>query len=400
MTRLGVLTTSFPRWQGDFAGSFVEDAVRRLAAAGAEVDVIAAGDDGARSSERAAHLGVGVTVHRIALRRAPGGASRLFFGAGAPEALERGGPAVWLQGLEFWAALCSAVRALSPRWSRVEAHWLIPCGLAARAVAPRIPVCFHAHSGDVALLERLPAGPALARYLVRPARAPSEVVFASRDLKERFARLTGVDVGRVTGAIERGALSPSGVAAAPERDDASQEQAREHPRQQERQRARRTLGLSSVGPTVLSVGRLVPIKGYDVLVRAVAACSARVGDTPSARPRPTVVIVGDGPERPRLEALARRLDVDLRLPGLVPRDEVATWLAGADLYVQPSRRLSTGRTEGLPVSTLEALAAGLPVVASATGGLAELPLGPPRLRLVPPGDAVALAACLEMCPEW
>jgi glycosyltransferase involved in cell wall biosynthesis len=74
---------------------------------------------------------------------------------------------------------------------------------------------------------------------------------------------------------------------------------------------------------------------------------------------------------------------------------VATWMAGADLYVQPSRPLHSGRTEGLPVATLEALAAGLPVLASATGGLAELPYGPPRLRLVPPGDPAALAACLE-----
>src|SRR5207237_2326807 len=111
---------------------------------------------------------------------------------------------------------------------------------------------------------------------------------------------------------------------------------------------------------------------------------------------PTLVILGDGPERERLTALARRLDVDLRLPGFVPRDQVATWLRGADVYVQPSRRLPSGRTEGLPTAALEALSAGLPVVASETGGLGELPFDPPRLRLVPPDDPVALAACLEL----
>jgi glycosyltransferase involved in cell wall biosynthesis len=62
--------------------------------------------------------------------------------------------------------------------------------------------------------------------------------------------------------------------------------------------------------------------------------------------------------------------------------------------VQPSRPLPSGRTEGLPVATLEALSLGLPVVASATGGLRELPHAPPRLRLIPADDPAALAACL------
>jgi glycosyltransferase involved in cell wall biosynthesis len=102
------------------------------------------------------------------------------------------------------------------------------------------------------------------------------------------------------------------------------------------------------------------------------------------------VLLGDGPERVRLEAMARRLKVDLRLPGFVPRNEVGRWMAAADLYVQPSRRLTTGRTEGLPTATLEALASGLPVVASATGGLAELP----GVIQIPPADARILSAHL------
>jgi glycosyltransferase involved in cell wall biosynthesis len=329
-------------------------------------------------------------VRRIALSSSPlepPGAPGLFYGPGAPEALEQGGPAVWLQAGEFWAGLLDVIRGSAHRWSRIQAHWLVPCGLAARAVAPHLPLEIHAHSGDVALLERLAGGRSLARFLVGRVPGSPDIIFASRNLKERFAQLVGRTVGRDRSI----AAPPAGDVGHVERDAGA------------RARAREALGLGRAGRTVLSIGRLVPIKGYDVLVRAFAVASFRaaaaaarapVAVAPALSP-PTLVIVGDGPERPSLERLARRLDVDLRLPGFVPREEVATWMAGADLYVQPSRPLRSGRTEGLPVATLEALAAGLPVLASATGGLAELPYGPPRLRLVPPGDPAALAACLE-----
>jgi len=99
-----------------------------------------------------------------------------------------------------------------------------------------------------------------------------------------------------------------------------------------------------------------------------------------------VVILGDGPERARLSHGALRMGVDLRLPGFVPRAEVDAWLGAAGVYVQPSRTLWNGRTEGLPVSTLEALAAGVPVITSDSGGLAELS---ERTGLDRPGEAGA-----------
>lgn len=378
--RVGVLTTSFPRWPGDFAGAFVEDAVRGLVAEGVEIDVVAAGDAGSRASPLR-----GVRVHRIPLSPPSPGTPRLFYSCGAPEVLERGGPGAWLQAAELWAGMCRVVSSLAPAWTRIEAHWLVPCGLAARAVAPHLPLSIRSHSGDVALLERLPGGRALARYLVRPGAAGVPALgFVTRDLKDRFSRLADVQVGSVVPARSPGKADLSALEAGLGAGRSS---------------VRQSLGLPATMPTFLSVGRLVPIKGYDVLVRAVAVASATAEARATAHSparRPTLVIVGDGPERERLAALARRLDVDLRLPGFVPRDQVATWLRSADLYVQSSRRLPTGRTEGLPTATLEALAAGLPVVATTTGGLGELPFDPPRLRLVPPDDPDALAACLEL----
>ena len=138
----------------------------------------------------------------------------------------------------------------------------------------------------------------------------------------------------------------------------------------------------------MSVARLVPIKGLDLLVRA---CALRAGD---ARPL-SVVLVGDGPERERLRRLADGLGVPLTLVGTVPRDEVPAWLGVADIYAQPSRTLPNGRAEGMPLATLEALSAGLPVVVSDSGGLGELGARGGGARVVPAGDVAALAAALR-----
>jgi glycosyltransferase involved in cell wall biosynthesis len=365
---IGVLTTSYPRFAGDAAGSFVAARVHELRAAGHEVEVLAAGERGAPGDDEP-----GLRVVRLPCAIA--GAAPLFYGAGAPEALETEGAGALLTGARFFAGLVAAARSRAERWQRLESHWLVPSGLAAAELANGRPHRAHAHSGDVALLERLPAGAALSRYLVGARRPALDIIFSSDDLRRRFARLSGCAVGRVEPLERR--LGPGRGS----RDPAS------------RVRARKVLGLK--GRTVLSVGRLVPVKGYDVLIRAaaVAAAAAPVAapSGPGAPPT-TLVIVGDGPERARLTELAHRLNVNLRLPGFVARHDVALWMAGADLYVQPSRRLPSGRTEGLPVATLEALACGVPVLASATGGLAELPHGPPRLWLVPPDDPAALAA--------
>jgi glycosyltransferase involved in cell wall biosynthesis len=355
--RVGVLTTSYPRRPGDHAGAFVEDRVLRLLDEGHEVDVLAAGAGAPLGTTR---------VGRLSVTRLPASFASepdLFAGAGAPEALEAGARGALWAAARFSAELSAAARARAGGWGRVESHWLAPCALAAVAGAPGLPHRATAHSGDVALLERLPFGRSLARLL---ARSGAELVFVSEALRARFAALAGVTVGDVVPAGDGAAWPPP----------------RSHPQLGHRA----ALGLS--GPTVLSVGRLVPIKGFDLLVRA---CASRAGD----RAPLTLVILGDGPERERLQHLATRMGVDLRLPGFVPRPQVAEWLRAADVYAQPSRVLPNGRTEGTPVATLEALAAAIPVVASSSGGLAELATRGAPLHLVPTGDALTLAAVLR-----
>jgi glycosyltransferase involved in cell wall biosynthesis len=342
---VGVVTTSYPRHAGDFAGTFVRERVRALVAGGATVEVIAAGRSDAGSEP-------GVTVSRV-----PGD---LFEGAGAPEALDAGGARALVAGAAFSARLAAAVRARIGRWAAVESHWLAPCALAVAAAGARDHRAF-AHGGDVALLERLPGGDALARVL---ARSGATFTFASEDLRRRFQRLCGCAV-------------PATIAAAPFDETLFR------PRSAAvRARLRDELGCR--GAVVLGVGRLVPVKGWDLLVRAVARL-------PRSR-RPVLVLAGAGPEGAMLVARAAGR-VELRLLGALDRRAVADWMAAADLYVQPSRALPGGRTEGTPLAVREALAAGLPVVAAATGGLAEL--RHPRLQLVTPADPSALAGAID-----
>ena len=329
-TTIGVLTTSYPRHDGDYAGCFVGDRVQGLLAAGLAVDVLAAGDAG--DAPGATVRDGALSMTRVAAEPA------LFYGAGAPEALERGGAAAWLAAARFSTALAAAARARCHAWDVVEAHWLVPCALAAQAAAPAHHTRAYVHSGDVALLERMPLGRAIARRL---ARGHFDFRFVSDELRARFAALA--DAARPLGTVEPLAPPASSVwSRRPLADPV----------------LRQELGLRH--PTVLAVGRLVPIKGHDRLLRACARLDRGPAGTPASPV--DVVILGDGPERERLAQLAVELGVRLRLPGFVARDDVARWLRAADVYVQPSIRLRNGRAEGAPLATAEARAVGLPVI--------------------------------------
>jgi len=136
------------------------------------------------------------------------------------------------------------------------------------------------------------------------------------------------------------------------------------------------------GPPVIGcTARLHRKSDHATLLRAFARLSAR---WPEAR----LLLVGHGPEGPRLRALADALGVSPRVHFLGEQPDVAPYLAQMDLYVQASM------AEGMPNSVLEAMATGLPVVATAVGGTPELVLDGQTGLLVAPGDPSALADAL------
>jgi glycosyltransferase involved in cell wall biosynthesis len=148
-----------------------------------------------------------------------------------------------------------------------------------------------------------------------------------------------------------------------------------------RRAARSRLGLPSDAFVVIGLGRLVPVKGFDVLIAALPSIAAAV---PSAR----VVLVGDGPLRRDLERAAGALGVRDRVLITGATSDIAGCLAAADVLAAPSRN------EGMGRAIVEGMALGLPVVAAEVGGIPAVVAPGETGWLVPPDDAAALAAAL------
>lgn len=144
---------------------------------------------------------------------------------------------------------------------------------------------------------------------------------------------------------------------------------------------RAALGISASDLVVLSVGRLSSEKGHADLVTAFASVLVR-----TRREDVRLVIVGDGIELRRLRALAQPLGSRVIFAGQQP--DIRLWFGIADIFALPSH------SEGSPLALLEAMQAGLPIVATSVGGIPEMIDDRESALLVPARDRPALAAAL------
>ncbi|MDH3294490.1 MAG: glycosyltransferase [Acidimicrobiia bacterium] len=138
------------------------------------------------------------------------------------------------------------------------------------------------------------------------------------------------------------------------------------------------------GPRLLFIGRITAVKGLDVLLDAIDALQSRHTDL-------QLTIVGDGPERTRLEqkTAQRGLDAVVTFVGSKSQEEVSDLLTRTDVFVLPSF------AEGVPVVLMEAMGAGLPVVATQVGGMTELVDDQVSGFLIRPFDATLLAERID-----
>ena len=143
--------------------------------------------------------------------------------------------------------------------------------------------------------------------------------------------------------------------------------------------ARARLGLQGQ-PLLISVGHLVPVKGHDLSLQALARLAPR---WPGLR----MCFVGEGPQRAALQAQAAALGIaeQVRFVGAVSNQDLATWYSAADAM------LLSSRSEGWANVLLEAMACGTPVVATDVGGTSEVLASSVAGRLVAPHDPVAIA---------
>ncbi|MGD8719978.1 MAG: glycosyltransferase family 4 protein [Candidatus Zixiibacteriota bacterium] len=226
----------------------------------------------------------------------------------------------------------------------VNTHWIVPAGWAAGEAASRVGArhLLTIHAADVFFLRRLPRGPGLARKVIDTADA---VFTDSEFILAETSKLVGSDVAgtATTAGVNAAAFAPA------------------YPPEE----AKKRLGWPPA-PTILYVGKMVEKKGLVYLIRALP-------EVRTAVPGVRLVLAGDGPLRPEMEALARRLGVDDVADFIGPKshDELKLMYNAADVLAVPSIVARDGETEGMPTVILEAFAAGCPVVGSRVAGIPE-----------------------------
>lgn len=337
------LTTSFPRRPGDYSGVFVFHLAQGLRALGIDIDVVAPNDG---DLEPEAVVG-GVRLHRFNFFL---NKSRKFIagGGGIPGNLKNN--KLFLAVLPFflWAFLRKALRH-SRRADLVHCQWF-PLGILGLVLrlAQKKKYVVNVRGSDKIFLEK--KFRFLARAIIRRSGA---VVFVGRDL---FQKLHLQDKFH---------LVPNGVDVCVRKD---------YPRRTGER-------------LVLYAGNLSPNKSVETLVRA----AALLQETDAFR----VLIVGEGPEKTKLEALVQELGLEgrVRFRGPLPQEELFSLMAQSYVFVQPS--FSEGRSNVV----LEALASGLPVVASRIPANSEIIEDRKNGLLFEPGNAADLAAGIRFLLE-
>lgn len=342
--RIVIVTTSFPAHEGDPSGHFVRSHSRSLAETGAAVHVVAP---------------LGAATHPpifqppLVVHPAGGGALFGFPGAIA-RARER--PLRLAGAAVFAAGVRRRMRELAPI-DRIVAHWIFPSAWPLCALTSA-PIDVVAHGADVRALAAMPA-PIRAAILSSLLERGARFQFVAAHLLDALAAALPEELAARLRASSR--VEPAPIEIPDVRAEAA--------------RLRASIALGEGEPLAVCVGRLVPDKRIDLALHA--AAQARVH----------LAIVGDGPERARLSAIARTSGAHVTWTGALPRVEALAWIAAAAVLVHPSA------SEGAPTVVREARALGTRVVACAAGDLARWAEADAGIVIAAP-DARALAEAI------
>jgi glycosyltransferase involved in cell wall biosynthesis len=355
--RVLFVTTTYPLKAGDSIPSFVADLAGALVRDhGVQVRVIAPHHPSAPKRETV--NGVEIVRFQYAVNAAQ---QCVAYGGGIPDNLKSYPRAKWqLPG--FFAGMTAAVWRHAKWADLIHAHWVEPAFLAMtanRLRRGRRPMVVSIHSLK-------PKASQLARYTLGRV---DRVLFNSQYTLSQ--------------AGEKGYFPCNGQVVYQGFDDTL---FGTQPRGSE---LRSRLNIPAGATLILALGRLIEVKGLHLLA---AAADQILGPRPHAH----LVIAGDGPMRPQLESIISRAACRdrIHLPGALPRSDVARLMAEADLFVNPGIIDSGGRAEGLGITTIEAMASGLPCVGSRVGGISETIVDNVTGLLVPPADTAALAGAV------
>ena len=242
---------------------------------------------------------------------------------------------LYLQGAS--RALKRAAERLKP--DIIHAHWAVPNGLAAGFTRLEVPFGVGLHGSDVFMAEKTPIRPWVAKALTRS----SFLTGCSPELVDRICDI-GFDKSRST-------VIPYGV-----------DVEKFYPDSERRMVWRDKLQIPQDANVALTVGRMVTKKGFHVLIPALERVLC-------ASPDSHVVFAGQGDRLQEFETQAAAISNRIHFPGVVLRDTLPDLYRAADLFVLPAVHDSKGNVDGLPNVILEAMATGLPIIASEISGI-------------------------------
>ena len=333
-----ILTTSFPRFNGDSAGIFLYHLSRWLVKKGVNTAVIAPHDHGCHFKEKRQNI----QIHRFPYFY-PFQLQRLCYGSGIVKNIKNNLPAILqLPSLCVCEFIYSLVMIKKIKPDIIHAHWSLPQGLIGVIVKKilNIPCVTSIHGTDVYGL-RSSIFKAFNRMIMRN----SDACTANSQATARIAR-------QICGNGNIGVV-PMGV----DIDDFS----KAHDVDSLKKR------FKVEGPVILFVGRLIDLKGIAYLIKAVPAVIQRF---PAAK----AFIIGSGPMKDELLTLVEnlRLQKSIIFIDEMAQEDLVPFYSMADIFVLPSIVNDSGETEGLGVVLLEAMACGLPVIGSDVGGISDI----------------------------
>ncbi|MDX1999617.1 MAG: glycosyltransferase [Thermoanaerobaculia bacterium] len=358
------LTQTYPRRAGDTTGPFIRDLARGLVRGGDQVRVLTPHAEGVPAAWD--DDGVAVETFRYAPER-----WELLGYSRSLEADEKPRPAAAAVTPLYLAGLVRAARRSLARQPAnvVQAHWIVPNGFAAFGLPRRVPLLAGLHGSDVFLAEKSVVRTAVGRVLARL----DGLTGCSPELVDRVCALGFPR--------ERAVVIPYGVDGELFSPDSGR-----------RGIWRARLGVPDDARLLLGLGRMATKKGFDVLLAALPELLARHRDV-------HVVLAGEGDLLTALRSRAAEMGAErasrVHFPGVVYRDALPDLFRAADIFTLPAVHDSKGNVDGLPNVILEAMATGLPVVATAISGIPLAITDGLHGRLVPERDAPALGAALD-----
>jgi len=352
-----VMSSNYPRFSGDICGWFIHEISRCMVQK--EFRVVSLSPHAQNSKVR--EVMDDVEINRF-VYFFPERFEKLAYGSGILFNLKRYPVAFFnivpfLLSELFWAMKIICRNQINI----IHTHWLIPQGLMGAIIhrLTGIPHIATIHGSDLNLIKNCIFLKTLCRFIVRN----SDTITVNSSYMK--LQLLGISPS----CKQKIQVIPMGIDPAKYTTDSYIDMKQRH----------------GVGHLILSVGRLIDWKGTEFLIKAMPAVLERFPDA-------KLLIIGIGPERDVLMRQTRNLGLSDRIefPGMVPAKDLPSYYRSADVFVLPSI-IRAGKTEGLGVVLLEAMASGCPVIGSNVGGIPDIITDGENGFLVPEQDTRILA---------